>query len=307
MILNKDDDYLKIEPGYNQIFKNEFTIMIGQRQIIKMKNSGTITERDLKISKFLFNFIFATDEQIKKYLNILYGNDYNIAAITKRLNKLVEYRILNKFILSKTEGAKETPETLSIYCLDLGGRYLLANYSTEDTADWYSTVNMKASELISKDLATVNFYLSVIKSSKEKLVYFNAHPDVRVGKTNIMPSFEMCIENNGNKNFFVGEVVREWDFPTLFRNRVHKLEELFQTNGWKKYYYDSISPPVLFLLTDSDGLALDVSKLITGTSEFDRFRTTTDKRIERSLSEVGAFLRYDSKEDVLEEIQASVF
>lgn len=307
MILKKESNYLEIEPGYKQIFKNEFTIMIGQRQIIRMKNAGMITDRDLEISKFLFKFVFATDEQIVTYLNLISNDESKKNSITQRLNKLVEYRILNKFMLSKIDGLDLDSEALFVYCLDLGGRYLLESYSTEDTLDWYSTRNMKASELISKDLAIVDFGLSVMNSAKEKLVYFNPHPDVKVGKTNITPSFELCLENNGVKSFFIGEVVRKWDFPTLFRGRSVKLEEFFQGNRWKKYYYESDSAPVLFLMTDSDELALDVSKMVTATTELRRFRTTTDQRIKKHLGELGAFLRYNEDEEMLEEIQASVF
>lgn len=311
MFIRQDTDISEIKEGLKQVFEHHFTINIGQKEIIKMKNSEVITNRDLNISRFLFKFKFATAEQIHSYLTVIKseGEVSSAGNIKNRLNKLVQYRVLNKFMLtSDLTAEKMESEAMEIYCLDLGGRYLLANYSNEDTSNWYSVVNMKASEIINKNLSITEFYLSVMKVIPDKLLFFNPDPEVRVGVKNINPSFDMCIDDNGNKSYFVGEVVREFDFPVYFREKAYKLESLFESNAWKKYYYDGMAAPVLFIIADSDITALEVSQLITETTEMRRFRSTTDKRMKDILLyEAGAFLRYSEEDNVLQEIKAVTF
>lgn len=296
-----------IREGLKQVFQNKFTLSIGQKEIIKMKNEGVLTERDLNIAKFLFKFRFATLDQIHSFLNV-HGDDSSSSSVKNRLNKLVEYRIVNKFMLTEDIAVEKImPGALEIFCLDLGGRYLLAHYSNEDTTDWYTTVNMKDSGIINKNLSTTEFYLSLMKTCGNKVAYLNVEPDVRVGKKNVIPSFDMCIDILGNKNYFVGEVVRSFDFPIHFRERAYKLESLFESNAWKKYYYDAPAPPVLFLIADSDITAFEVSRLMTETTSLRRFRATTDKRMKKPLYEAGAFLRYSEEEEILEEIKSTTF
>ncbi len=312
MHLMKGDNITEIKEGLRQVFQNAFTLSIGQKEIIKMKNNGVITNRDLEIAKFLFKFRFATLEQIYSYLEVLNRDkDEEVSSINNinnRLNKLVHYRILNKFMLTEDLVAERIDsESLEIYCLDLGGRYLLANYSNEDTTDWYTTENMKASEIINKNLAVTNFYLSLIKTIPEKVLFFTLEPQMNVGKQVVTPSFDMCLEVGGNKNYFIGEVVRTYDFPIHFRDKAFKLEGLMESNAWKKYYYDAPSPPVLFLFADSDITALETSQLMTEATEVRRFRVTTDERVKRPLYETGAFLRYSEEKNVLQEIKATTF
>ena len=39
----KGDNITQIEEGFRQVFQNAFTLNIGQKEIIKMKNKGVIT------------------------------------------------------------------------------------------------------------------------------------------------------------------------------------------------------------------------------------------------------------------------
>lgn len=304
MYLREQDKTIVIPADLKQTFENKFSLNIGKNEIIKMKNNNVITDRDIQIAKFLFKFKFATADQIYKLLQ----EDKTKVNLKNRLDKLVKYRVLNKFMLSEFEEDSVAPDALQIYCLDLGGRYLLSHYSNEDTTDWYSTINMKSSEIISKNILATEIYLRIRETvGEDKLVYFNIEPELRVGKKTIIPSFEMCMNINGQHKYFIGECVREYDFPIHFREKVLKLESLLTTNAWKKYYYDSEHPPILFIFADSDLTALEASRLITQTSEIRKFRLSTDERIERVLYETGAFLRYLAEQDVLQEIRAVTF
>lgn len=299
----KEGEVVIVPADLKQTFENKFTLNIGKNEIIKMKNSNVITERDIKIAKFLFQFKFATAEQIYKLL----GEESSKVNLKNRLDKLVKYRVLNKFMLSEHEEERIAPDAFEIYCLDLGGRYLLSHYSNEDTSDWYSTINMKSSEIISKNLLVTEFFIRVMQTCGSKVSHFKAEPELRVGKKNVVPSFEMCMKVNGQTKYFIGEVVREYDFPVYIREKAQKLESLLTTNAWKKYYYDSESEPILFVFADSDLTALETGKLITETTEIKNFRISTDERIQRELYETGAFLKYVEGQDVLQEIKAVTF
>jgi len=303
MYVKNQDGVVIIPADLKQTFENKFTLNIGKNEIIKMKNNNVITERDLKIAKFLFQFRFATARQICELL----GEDPSKVHLKNRLDKLVKYRVLNKFMLSDIEEESIAPDALEIYCLDLGGRYLLSHYSNEDTTDWYTTVNMKSSEIISKNLLTTEFFIRLIQTCPQKLVYFKVEPELRVGKKNVVPHFELCMKINGQNKYFIGEVVREFDLPIYFREKVAKLEELLTTNAWKKYYFDSPTPPILFVFADSDLSALEAAKIITETSQIRHFRLSTDERIQRRLYETGAFLRYLEEQEMLQEIRAVTF
>lgn len=303
MYLKQQDGVVVIPADLKQTFENKFTLNVGKNEIIKMKNSNVITDRDLKIAKFLFQFKFATAEQLSKLME----QETSLTNFKNRLDKLVKYRVLNKFMLSTFEQERIEPDAFEIYCLDLGGTYLLSHYSNEDTSDWYTTVNMKTSEIISKNLTVTEFFIRLMQTCPKKVSHFKVEPELRVGKKNVIPSFEMCIKQNGQTKYFIGEIVREYDFPIHFREKVAKLEILLQTNAWKKYYYDSDTPPILLVFADTDLTALEAGKMITETSDIRNFRLSTDERIMRELYETGAFLKYLEGQEMLQEIRAITF
>lgn len=303
MYIKENEGYVIIPADLKQTFANKFTLNIGRNEIIKMKNSNVITDRDVEISEFLFKFKFATVDQIYRYLK----EDKIKTNIKNRLDKLVKYRVLNKFMLSELEDDKIAEDAFEIYCLDLGGKYLLENYSKEDTSDWYSTVNMKTSEIISKNIFVAEFFLRLRETCPAKLAYFKIDPEFRVGKKNVFPSFEMCLDINGQKKYFIGEVAREYEVPVYFRDKMYKLESLITTNAWKKYYYDAQTAPILFVFGDSDETALEIGKMIADGTELTNYRISTDNRIKKELFEVGAFLKYLPEQGLLQEIKAVTF
>lgn len=311
MHIMEGDSLSKIKEGYKQIFENKFTINIGLKEIIKMKNNGTITDRDLKMTKLLFLFRFATLDQIYEYLELTAEDEETVAAkinIKNRLEKLVKYRVFNKFMLTMDPVIDAVQsDSLQFYCLDLGGRHLLSHYSSEDVVDWYTIENMKGAMIISKDLQVLNFYLSLLRTCPKRINYYNPGQDMKLGKKNFTPHFEFAIENSGVKNYFIGEIVGEEDFPMVYRDRLFKLEELFLTNAWKKYYYDSQVPPVLLIVAENDEVAREIGEMMAETSELERFRITTADRIKLPLYELGAFLKFEEKGQPLKEIRASSF
>lgn len=70
MYLDNTNGFKAIPQGYKQVFQNKFTNSISKNEIIKMKDSGILTDRDLEIALFLLEMRFATLEQIYDYLRL---------------------------------------------------------------------------------------------------------------------------------------------------------------------------------------------------------------------------------------------
>lgn len=304
MYVKNTDDWTKIPANLKQVFQIKFSNNVPKGEIIKMKNEGIITDRDLEIVKFLFKFKFATLNQIRTYLN----NSISEIGLRTRLEKLIQYRVLNKFMLSddSEEATHILSDSLLIFCLDIGGKYLLTNYSSLDTAEWSYIVNMKSSENISEDLNTLNFYLRIINTCPNKLVFFNTNPELRNGRKVIIPSFEFCLNIENSKKYFVGKIVKNCDLANEFRQTAIKLENILNTNAWKKYY-SSDSPPNLFIVAEDDLGARDCGRILYESTMIKKIAITTNKRLENTLYEKGTFLSYSQMTDKLKPVKASMF
>lgn len=314
MVSLKEDNIYGIKEGYNQVFKNQHTLSIGHKEIIKMRTVGEITDRDLIITKFLFNFTFATSLQVMEYLSIEHPEmSTSEIAIKSRLDKLVQYRVLNKFKLYEGELDPNkryedlTDDALEIYCMDLGGRYLLANFSNEETSNWYTVRTMKISEVIKRELYTTEFYIKLMKSSGPKIKFFNINPSMNIGRQEVIPSFEFCLDDNGKSLYYIGEIVLDIDIPVSLRSKVIRLESLLSTQGWKKYYYDADNPPPILLIAESDIVALDASKLMYNSTNLRAFRSSTIKRIDNPFQEAGVFMKYLDRVEELQPVISSKF
>lgn len=301
LYLQDTNEPVIIQPDLKQTFENKFTMNIAYYELIKMKDAGVITDKDISIVKFIFQFKFATARQIGK----LFGEPAKTIKI--RLDKLVKYRVLNKFMLGRIVDDRVQDDSLQIYCLDFGGKHLLKNYSTIDVSDWISVVNMKDSGLISKDLLATEIYLRVAETLGEKLVSFITGISYNANKRALEPTFEMCLDVIGQKKYYIGECVRDYDFPVYFKEKIQKYDSFLTSNAWKKPFYDSDSTPVLFVFGDSDETVLEAGKIISSMTNIEAYRFSTDARIQKTLYDFGAFLKYDVEKGELQEIKASTF
>lgn len=302
----KESERVSIMPGLKQTFRNEFTLQIGNKELIKMRNNGVITDRDLEIAKFLFRYRFATSAQVYEYL----GEDVAKPNIKIRLEKLIKYRIINKFTLSEFPMDEIPEDAFQVFCLDLGGKFLLKDFTTEDTSNWFTSHNMKGSEMIDRTLSVTSIYLRMRDTLGDRLVSFKTDPEYFVNKKVFIPSIEMImkdpISQSGFK-YFVCEVFKQYDFPMRMRDRAIVYEGLFMTNSWKKYFYDTESPPILLVFAEDDRLALDSAKAISEMTDITAFRLSTEERVKRPLHELGAFLKYIPEKKGLKEIITKTF
>lgn len=282
--------FYDIEDDMRQVFHHEFNKNVYKNEIIKMKQEGSITEEDLRVAKLLFKYRFGTLEQIHEAI----GSEKSINAFHSRLEKLLQYRIINKFMLSYAQDERIQPDAFTVYCLDVGGHSLLTHFSNEDDLlDWFYILNVVTSEIVARNLMVMEAYIAFKRTNPSGLKYFKPMPELRIGRKTMVPAFEIVFEQKGRPVYFLGEVMRRQDTPQLFRDKAQKWNQLLKTNTWRKYYgHDSEKPPVLLVFTADDVTALSASKVLNETAELDVFRLTTEERIKKPLYEKGVFLKY---------------
>lgn len=307
------DEYVKKDIGnhfeqiptiFKQNFRYQFSVTgVSKNEVIRLRNNGQLTDRDVEIAKFLFNHTFATAEQIGDYLN---GTG---EKIRNRLEELVKKRILNSFFMSEFEMKQANKDALVIYCLDFGGKYLVSNYGGEDTSDWYSTVNMKGADLVTRDLIATQFYVNLHKSSQKNLTNFKSNPQMKVANKHISPLFEFTLDVSFSRKYLIGEVVLDGDEALSFRDQVLKLEGLLTTNAWRKYFVDVEEPPMFVIVAENDLVARNAAAIVNRATEIDnrKILLTTIERMENLFYEKGAFLIYDPNSNKMKNVIVNTF
>jgi len=295
------EELREVPSTYKQVFQNTFTNSVDKTKTISAKYNDAITDRDILIAEFLFKFRFATIDQIFKYLELT-GNiesDVSVSSLKARLDKLVKmYRVLNKFILSPYESANFDSRDLEFYCLDLGGQFLLYNFTNQSESsilNWRpKNANLHTAETVYRDFRIVDFYLKVLEIFGDDLVYFKPYKRMTYDKKQTTVTFDFCVDKDqcGDYKYFIGEMVTELEMITRFPESADALEQIVSTNTWRKYYTGD-KPPVIFFFVDADDDAIEVAKSIA-LRQIDKFRITTIDRVKGDLS--TAFMVYD-KED----------
>lgn len=304
--VNKDigNHFEKIPTIYQQNFRYQFSVTgVSKNEIIRLKNNGQLTARDVEIAKFLFNHTFATAEQIGNYING--GGE----KIRNRLEELVKQRVLNSFSMSEFDMRKTDRDALIVYCLDFGGKYLVSSYGGEDTSDWYSTINMKGTDLVARDLIATQFYVNLHRSSSSNLRNFKTNPHMRVANKHVSPLFEFALDVSFMRKYLIGDVVLDGDEALGFRDQVIKLEGLLVTNAWRKYFCDVEEPPVFIVVAENDIVARNAASTISRATEIENRRVliTTIDRMENLFYEKGAFLIYDPETNKMRNVIVSTF
>ncbi|WP_195251482.1 hypothetical protein [Romboutsia sp. 1001713B170207_170306_H8] len=146
-----------ISTSYNEIGKcviNGFSDKINGRLKISIM--------DIKLCEFLHKFKMATLDQINRYFEVI-GCNKNWSYRLDKLNK--SYNLINEIKLHN-----EKNEDIICYTLDIGGMYLLNNYSNED-------INPRVDDLTSQRKTFDSIFqihpYSVIKSLVCTEVYLN--------------------------------------------------------------------------------------------------------------------------------------
>lgn len=300
MYLKENEVKAYVQPYLKQSFKNQFRANIDKREILKLRHENVITNRDMEIILFLFRFKFITMGQLEKY----FKNEYTQDSLRNRMEKLIKYRLLNKFAFSAYEEEKLPPnidnDVFFVFCLDIGSKFLLEAYSNLDVYDWYTSDNLHASEVIAKYLASVDFYLALTEEFSERLVYSEGAKVYRVFKQGIHIPLTFALNTFNTNQYFVVDIVGESDYPLNFKNKVEKLELLLATRGWMRYFHDSLTVPTLLLVCENDRIAYQAALMLAESSDVstENFKLTTIERLKNGngFNSPGTFLRFDQNE-----------
>lgn len=307
MYITKEDftSVSVIGDDMRQVFHHEFNQNVYKNVIIKMKQEGSITEEDLKVAKLLFRYRFATIEQIHEAV----GSEKELRSFYNRLDKLLSYRIINKFMLSYQEEDRLHADAQQFYCLDIGGQHLLTHFSNEeDVLDWFYIKSIATSEIIARHLLILDIYNSFMRTTPEKVAYFRPEPELRVGTVTLVPAFELVLSHHGQTVYFLGEVARKQDVGTVFRHKMKKWNQLITTNTWRKYYdQEGDIPPIVLGIASDDVTALTAGRILHEVGEIKQFRLTTEERMKNQLHLKGSFLRYMPEHRQLKEIRIRNF
>lgn len=279
------------------------TTSVSERKLAELYAKAIITNDDIEIVKFLYKFAMATPAQIMKALHL-----DNEELLKQRMNKLIQYRVLNRFMFVDGVETSITAEAFVVYTIDAGGALLLRHFSMEEDCDnWRIDEILMSAVKVTKRLLVVDFYLRLSEECPTRLKFFEIEPVLTVNKVKIVPRFAFCLEVEGIKKYFIGDVAVEEELITpdgdKMRNKINRFETLLTTNGWMKYYEDE-SEPVLIMISDVDNASLRMANAISAT-EIKQCRYTTEARFKKPLGRMGAFMKYE--EGKLKEVKASIF
>lgn len=115
---------IQISSGHISTSYNELSKCIINGFSDKINGSLKISRADIKLCEFLHKVKMATLCQINKYFEII-GSNKNWINRLEKLNK--SYNLINEVTL-----LEKGKESVVFYTLDIGGMYLLSNFSNED-------------------------------------------------------------------------------------------------------------------------------------------------------------------------------
>lgn len=301
-MITKDTPIQDIPFGYHQQFEKPFTLSVNKVQTIKAKGEHIISSVDIEIARFVFEHKFVTEQQLLALAEI-----YSEGLTAKQLQRLLQTRVLNRFSLSKDEHDEFNPKGMVIYCLDLGGKFLLERYSNESVLNWVTSDNMYDSGLISKILMTSEVMIVAHRNLADKLEYIRANSLLRLSREEFNLSAEMELTNPHVSRYVLVQTIVTEDFPIRIRETVEFLSDLLESKGWKKYYHHSQNEPFLLFVTDDMNTAKLIGRMMDAGSNIERYRITVMDMMEETFKEDGKMFRYDGETDELKGVKAPLF
>lgn len=260
-----------------QVLEKPFDYATNESAVKEMAQKNLFMPLDYDIAKFVFQNRFVTEKQLILTAKILAKklkkekpHLKNIGGLTETsLKRLTETRILNRFVLSKTnenteknikyyeELVEKEKDIQVIYCLDLAGKYLIESYfDDERILSWKVSDNYTDSSKIGKHLVMTQLALRIMvdKHVEVKTMY----PDVTLYRKRIPIRFENEITLKNDKVFLVKYFTQN-DILNK-RNFIDEIViEFLMTNAWKKYYTNQ---PTLAFVVDSQKTAVNIIKLM---------------------------------------------
>jgi len=263
----------------------------------------------LEILKLLFDFTFATRDQLERLLRIK-GLD-EADRLDDLLSRYLFRRLLNRFTLSSYTLNAIPDDAFVIYCLDHGARHILSHFYQDDiSVTWKSTNSYRSAEQVAKLLATNEFYLSLMGVKRDSLasysptVDYSIRPRESTRSRDIRLSAAFRIMKGCTGVDFILEVVRSSDIPMYWTKKVNtQLMPFIQDRFWSRYF--RLEPTFIFLAENLDQ-ALELSEIFQRGTGSERFRITTDKDLVSGIDK-ATFYKYNAVNGIMVPVKASIF
>lgn len=291
---------------WKQTFDHPFEMAraVNEAQIVKTYVSEEADRQiGLEILKLLFDFTFATKDQLERLLRI--KGIAEADRLDDLLSRYLDRRLLNRFTLSAYPMESIPDDAFVIYCLDHGSRHILNHFYRDDAGvTWKSTNSYRSAEQAAKYLATNEFYLSLMAVKRDDLAFFSPTVNYSIRTRDIRLSGMFRIMKGKTPVEFILEVVRSSDIPTYWLKKVgDQLSPFVRDQFWKRYF--RLEPTFLFLTEDLDQ-ALEVSEIFQRGTGTDKFRVTTDKDLVAGIDK-ATFYKYDPAAGKMVPVNAGIF
>lgn len=291
---------------WKQTFHHAFEMSraVNEAQIVK---TYVVEEEDrqmgLEILKLLFDFTFATRDQLERLLRIkgLEG----VERLDDILDRYIDRRLINKFTLSAYTMDKLPDDAFMIYCLDHGARHILNHFYRDDVGvTWKSTNSYRSAEQAAKYLTTNEFYLSLMAVKRDDLAFFSPTVNFSIRTRDIRMSAMFRIMKGATPVDFVLEVVRSSDLPTYWMKKVgEQITPFIQDKFWMRYFR---SEPTMLFLAENLDQALQISDIFQNGTKSMNFRVTTDADLASGIDK-ATFYKYDDAAKTMQPVVAKLF
>lgn len=291
---------------WKQTFEHPFEMSraVNEAQIVK---TYVLEEADrqigLEILKLLYDFTFATRDQLERLLQI--KGLAEVDRLDDLLQRYLERRLLNRFTLSAYTMDTIPDDAFVIYCLDHGSRHILNHFYRDDAGvTWKSTNSYRSAEQAAKYLVTNEFYLSLMGVKKDDLAFFQPTVNYSIRTRDIRMSGMFRIMKGATPVEFILEVVRDGDLPTYWTKKVgEQISPFLMNRFWKRYF--RLEPTFIFLAENLDQ-ALELSEIFQRGTGSDKFRITTDTELSGGIDK-ATFFKYDEPGHRMLPVNSSIF
>lgn len=291
-LTQEDGKVLSFPYEWHQTLDHKFEMSRVANEAVTIKtfiSAADERQMGLEILVLLLDYTYATKSQMERLLAAK-GIDY-AGRLDDLLTKYISYRFINRFTLGAFEMDHIPEDAFSIYCLDHASRHILSHFYRDDVAvTWRSTNALRGAEIISKYLATNEFYLSLLTSKKNSLVSFQPTVNYSIRVRDIRFSAAFRIMNGFTPRDFILEVVRSRDLFSYWDKKVNEHISPFIEDGfWSRYF--RTEPTFIFLAEDLEQ-GERLSTTFYRKTQSSKFLVTTDPELLKGIQNT-TFYRYE--------------
>ena len=285
--------------GYEQIFFYMPTKKIApsNSKIIEAYEKGGITRNEINMVSFLYDFGMATTDQMA----VLFDASGNEKKIKDSLNKLVKWRLLNKFVIGEI-GAPYSTDAMEIFCIDKCGASILSVFNDgESYASFKIERVYKTAHKSWKHLVMVDLYIRLLQTCPNKLAAFKVEPLSFTNKSRIKPHYGLALSHLDSIICFAGGVISDYEVAGFastsdsFTSKVGQYEKLVSSSAYTMIFGDIEKPPVLLFITESDETMRKVAEIVSQTGIIEKAEcryTTYEKLMNMNLADAGVLFSY---------------